>query len=336
MEQPNKVVHEISVLSIFKVLLVIAILWLAYVLRDILVLILVVGIIVTAIEPFVAKLAGEGIPRSVSVIVLYLAILAVLSLFIYFIIPPVASQVKELTLNFPYYSDRITHFDFGSASSAVSNMLDQLASKLSSIAGGLFTAIISIFGGIVSAVTIFVLTYYFLVEEEGIRKGVMKLVAPENRPKLQDAFDKVSIKLGHWLRGQITLMVIIGFVDGLALWILGVPFALTLGLLSGFLEIIPVVGPIVAGVIAVLVAFISGIALWKIIAIVIIYVAIQQLENHILVPKIMQKAVGLSPVVVILAILIGNKLLGLGGAILAVPVAAGIQVVLNEYTDIGK
>lgn len=336
MEDAKKVIHEISWGSIFKILLVLAVLWLAWILRDIIVLLLVVGIIVLILEPFVAKLAEEGIPRALSVIVLYLAVLAVIGLFVYYIIPPVATQIKELTLNLPYYTDRISHIDFGRASSGVSNFLDQIVSKLSGVAGGLINAIISIFGGIVSAITVFVLTYYFLVEKESIKKGVVKLIPAENRPKLLETIDKVSIKLGHWLRGVLSLMILVGVVDGIALWILGVPFALTLGIISGLLEIIPVVGPIVAALAAVFVAFISGIALWKIIVILAIYILIQQVEGHILVPKIMQKAVGLSPVVVIIAILVGNKLLGLGGAILAIPIAAGVQVLLYEYTALGK
>ena len=333
--EKQRIVHDISISSILKIVAVIAALWLIYLLRNVFILLLVVGVIVMAIEPFVRRLAKEGIPRPVSVIVLYLAILTILGFFVYFIIPPVAGQFKEMTLNLPYYTDRLSSLDFGTLSSTLSKTLDELASKLSGFAGGIINAVISIFGGIVSTVTVFVLTYYYLVEEEGIRRGIIKLIPADSRPRLQETVDKVGEKLGRWLRGQISLMVIVGIADGVALAILGIPFALTLGILSGLLEIIPVVGPIVAAVVAILVAFISGVALWKILVIVAIYVLVQQLENNILVPKIMGQAVGLSPVVVIIAILIGAKLLGLGGAMLAVPVAAGIQVFLSEYTDIG-
>ena len=176
MESTNKTIYDISWSLIFKVLAVLAGLWLLWALRDIIILLIVVGIIVLILEPFVAKLAEEGVPRPVSVIVLYLAILAVIGLVIYYIIPPVATQVKELALNIPYYTDRISQIDFGSATSTVSNFLDQITSKLSTVAGGLINAIISIFGGIVSAVTVFVLTYYFLVEEETVKKSVIKII----------------------------------------------------------------------------------------------------------------------------------------------------------------
>lgn len=334
MEQ--KITHEISILSILKILAVLFALWLIYVLRDVVVLLVAVGVIVLAIEPFVAKLAKEGIPRAVSVIVLYLTILIVLGFSVYYIIPPVANQLKELTLNLPYYTERLSSFDYGSLSSTATNVLDQIASKLSGLAGGVINAVISVFGGVVSAIAVFVLTYYFIVEEEGIRHAISRLIPAEKKPKLQEAIDKVSGKLGRWLRGMITLMVIVGVADGAILWVLGIPFALTLGILSGLLEIIPVIGPIAAAIAAVFVAFIAGVALWKILVIIAVYIIVQQLENNILVPKIMQKAVGLSPVIVILAILIGAKLFGIGGAILAVPVAAGIQVLLQEYTALGK
>ena len=126
-------------------------------------------------------------------------------------------------------------------------------------------------------------------------------------------------------------MLIVGVCDGLALWALGIPFALTLGVLSGLIEVIPIIGPILAGTTAVFIAFVSGVPFWKLIAIIVVYVLVQQLENQILVPKIMQKSIGMSPVIVIVALLIGMKLLGIGGAVLAVPVAAGISVFLAEY-----
>jgi len=153
---------------------------------------------------------------------------------------------------------------------------------------------------------------------------------------LYATINKVSERLGEWLRSQLLLMVTIGVLDGTILAILGIQYALTLGLLAGLLEIIPVIGPIVAAVTAIAVAFVSGAPIWKIIAILIAYILVQQLEGNILVPKLMSKVIGLSPIFVIIAILIGNRLLGIGGAILAVPVAAGIQVFLHEYLPLNK
>lgn len=332
MEKIQKVVFDISIKSILKILAVLAGLWLAYALRDVIVILVVVAIIVIALEPFVHKLSDQGIPRGLSVIVLYLALISFLSMILYFLIPPIANQLKELTFNFPYYQDKISQIDLGGATSTISNILDDLSSKLSSITGNIISGIVGIFGGLVSTVTVLVLTYYFLVDKQGITKMALKFIPQNQKDKFIETINKVSVKLGDWIQGQLVLMLAIGLVDWIALSIIGIPYALVLGVLSGLLEIVPVIGPVVAAVFAVFIALVASVPVWKIIAVVVVYILIQQLENHILVPKIMQKAVGLSPIMVIIAILIGSKLLGVGGALLAVPVAAGIQVLIEEYS----
>jgi len=336
MPQSERQIYEISIVSVIKILLLLLGVWLLYLVRDILLIILISAIIVVALEPFVERLAKQGIPRVLSVIVMYIALLVFLGFFIYFIIRPVAGQIKELPLNFPYYTSKLSEINLGDLPSSLGNVFDGFASKISATAGGLLNAIVSIFGGVVSTVTVFALTFYFLVEEEGIRKSIVSIIPIAHKERFYSIVKKLGAKLGDWMRGQFLLMLIVGTVDGIALWILGIEFALTLGVLSGLLEVIPMIGPILAAVAAVFVAFVSGVAPWKILIIVVIYILVQQLENQVLIPKIMQKAIGLSPVVVIIAILIGAKLLGLGGAVLAVPVAAAIQVLLSEYTQFSK
>ncbi len=333
-DKPQKVVFEISLTSIIKVLLLLLAIWFAYLLKDVLVILLVVVIITIALEPFVHKLSDQGVPRGLSVIVLYLALISIFGIMIYFLIPPIANQIKELALNFPYYVSRFNEINLGSNTLTLNKILGDIATKLSSFTGNMVTGVVSVFGGLVSAVMILALTYYALVDTKGIKSLVVNFLPAEKKDKFREAIDKVSAKLSDWISGQVSLMLIIGLVDWLALLILGVPYALVLGLTAGLLEIVPVIGPIIAGVVAVLIALVASVPFWKILIIVAIYILVQQIENHILVPKIMQKAVGLSPLIVIIAILVGSKLLGAGGAILAVPIAAGIQVFLDEYTGL--
>jgi predicted PurR-regulated permease PerM len=335
-EKQQKVVFDITLASIIKVVLVLLAVWLLYLVRDVLIILLVVTIISIALEPYVKRLAEQGVPRGLSVIVLYLALLIAISVAIYFVMPPVVNQIRQLAFNLPYYSTKISHIDFGAATGTVGNILDQIASQFSTLTGSVFSAVFSIFGGLVSAITIFALTYYSLVEEEGIRRMVVSFAPVSGKEKILATINKVSQKMGHWLRGQLTLMLLVGLADGLALWILGFPYALTLGIFAGLIEVVPIIGPILAGTVAVIVALISGLVFWKILAIIVVFILVQQIENHILIPKIMQKAIGLSPVIVIIAILVGLKLLGIGGAVLAVPVAAIIQVLLDEYSHFGK
>jgi len=332
--EEKKVIFEISVMSVVKVVALLFAFYVLYLVRDIVYLLIVVLIISTALEPLVARLATQKIPRALSIIVIYLFILIILSFLLYLIIPPMALQLKELALNVPYYSKRLSDFTQNAGIQSLQNVLSQLSLTLSSYGGDAIGAVFSIFGGIFSAVTIFVLTFYFLVEENGVRHFLFNLVPVAKQERVAKIIKKVGIKFSHWIRGQLGLMLLMGIIDGILFYILGVPFALTLGVLAGLLEIIPIVGPILSGIVAVIIAFIAGIAFWKILLLVGLLILVQQLENQILVPKIMQKAVGLSPVVVIIALLIGGKLFGIGGAILAVPLAAGIQVVYQEYTEI--
>jgi len=334
-QKPKRVIYEISIPSVLKVILVFAILWLLYLVRDILLILLVVALITIALEPYVARLEQDKIPRALSVIVLYLALVVLLGLLLYFVIPPVALQIKELTLNFPYYSNRVSNFNLGDFA-PISGFLSTISSRLSDVAGGVVGALISVFGGIVYAITIFALTFYALLDSENIKKTIVTLIPVEKKDRLRATIAKVGVKLSDWMRGQLLLMLIIGVADGSILALLGIKYALTLGVISGLLEIIPVLGPIIAAVSAIIVAFILGAPLWKIGVILVAYIVVQQLEGNILVPKIMQKAIGMSPIVVILAILLGNKLLGIGGALLAVPVAAGIQVFVKEYFPLNK
>ncbi len=328
MEEPKKVIYEISIPSVLKVILLFIVIWMLYLVRDVLIILLVVLIISIALEPIVSRLAEHGIPKGLSIIIIYLALIVVLGLAVYLIIPPVATQIRELTFNLP---DKLSQFDFSKTSASLGGILDNISNQLSSAGGTFINAIFSIFGGVVSAVTVFALTYYFLVEKNGVKDTLTGLIPVHQKERLRSTFQKVSTKLSYWLRGQLTLMLIVGVCDGLALWALGIPFALTLGVLSGLIEVIPIIGPILAGTTAVFIAFVSGVPFWKLIAIIVVYVLVQQLENQILVPKIMQKSIGMSPVIVIVALLIGMKLLGIGGAVLAVPVAAGISVFLAEY-----
>lgn len=329
----SRIIHEISLGSILRIIGVFLAIYLVYLMKDIVFLLIAVLIFTTALEPVVARLAKIGIPRAFSILICYLFILIVLSFALYLIVPPVAIQLKELALNVPYYSEKISQFNETNASQ-IQSLLSQFGSKLSNYGGDAISALFSFFGGVVSAVTIFVLTFYVLVDENGIRKTLLNLIPPERKEATLKISNKIGTKIGLWLRGQLSLMVIMGIANGLVYYFMGVPYALTIAIIAGILEIIPIIGPVVAAIIGVIVAFVAGVVIWKILIIIGLLILISQLENSILVPKIMQKAVGISPFFVILALLIGNKLLGIPGAILAIPLAAGLQVLFQEYNRI--
>lgn len=331
--EKTKIIHEISLASVLRVIGVLLAIYLVYLMKDIVFLLIAVLILTTALEPIVARLAKIGIPRAFSILICYLFILIILSFALYLIIPPVASQLKDLAMNIPYYTEKVSQFNDANASQ-IQNILSQFGSKLSNFGGDAINALFSFFGGVVSAVTIFVLTFYILVDENGIRKTILNLIPEDRKETTLKISNKIGTKIGLWLRGQLSLMVIMGIANGLVYYFMGVPYALTIAIIAGILEIIPIIGPVVAAIIGVIVAFVAGVVIWKILIIIGLLILISQLENSILVPKIMQKAVGISPFFVILALLIGNKLLGIPGAILAIPLAAGLQVLFQEYNRI--
>ncbi|OGL88417.1 hypothetical protein A3I42_00040 [Candidatus Uhrbacteria bacterium RIFCSPLOWO2_02_FULL_49_11] len=183
----------------------------------------------------------------------------------------------------------------------------------------------------VSFFIILVLTFYMVVDEDGIMR-FLQVITPENIHKDVTALTvKIQNKIGLWLRGQLILMLVIGVLTFIGLTIIGVPYALVLALVAGITEIIPYAGPVIGSIPAIFIAFTISptMGLWT----VLLYVLIQQAENHLLVPKIMQKTTGLNPIIVILAVLIGARLSGVIGALLAVPIASAIEVLIHEHFD---
>jgi len=195
---------------------------------------------------------------------------------------------------------------------------------VSAVAG----AVVNFAGGIFGLVTILILTFYLLVEAEALRMMFLRLFPRDRRPRIAGASREITTKVSAWLGGQLLLGAIIGTTSAIGLWGLGIPFFYVLALISGIGELIPVVGPIISAVPALAVA--ASVSLKKVLFVLIFFVLQQQFENHVLVPKVMSRQVGVSAVTVIVALLIGGELLGIIGAILAVPTAAILQVVASE------
>lgn len=327
---------DISTRTILKTILILVGLYAAYYIRDILVLLFVVVLLAVALEPLIAKLSGWRIPRIISILAVYLLLFLVVGLSIYLILPPLVSQLGDLANNIPSYVGRLSDVQLSEGTLATQKILDSAAQGLSNLSGGVFNAVATVFGGIFSMLTVLTLTFYLLLDEGGMRRALIDTLPLRQREKTAEMLHKIGIKLGSWLRGQLSLMLIVGAATAVGLGILGVPYALALGLLSGLLELVPVIGPIIAGLAAVLIAFASGALVWQLIAVVALFVLVQQLENQILVPKIMNKAIGVSPIVIIVAILIGGKILGLGGAMLAIPIVTVLSVISAEYLEGAK
>jgi len=323
--------------SILRVLGVLAVIGFFFLIRDVVALVFVALVFSAAIDPWVDALARRQIPRALGIISIYVIVIAVFGGTITLLIPPLVEQVRELAKSFPLYYDKLSLGinylrDVSSGVGAENQFQEALGTVekvLSAATAGVFSTISAIFGGIVSFFLLLVLTFYMVVEEDGIKR-FLQVITPDH---LHDEIARVTVKIqeriGLWLRGQLILMVVIGVLTFIGLKAIGVPYALVLAMVAGITEIIPYAGPIIGAVPAVFIAF--TVSPVKGLLAVALYFFIQQLENHLIVPKVMQKTVGLNPIIVIIAVLVGAKLSGVLGALLAVPIAAVVEVLVHEH-----
>ncbi len=307
-------------------LIVIALFWLAIELSGILIIIFISFIIMAALSPFSDFLIRKRIPRILSVLIPYTITIAILVLLIFPLIPFFISQIQLLFNNFPKYIDQVARtFNLQIDASGIKNVFE---SDINALSKNVLSVTGQIFSGFFSTLTVFVISFYLMLQREMLRKQLISLWPKKYQESALRTMTQIENKIGWWLRGQLVLSFSIGFCTWLGLTLLGLPFALPLGLLAGILEIVPTIGPIVSAVPAIIVALTisPGLA----ISVVIFYILLQMLENNLLVPKIMQKAVGLNPIVVIVGVLIGSKFLGIPGALLAVPFIAMTLILVKS------
>lgn len=280
-----------------------------------------------AVLPSVEFLKKKKFPKVLAVLIPYLGIVIAIFLLVIPLIPFVTEQIQSLITNLPKFLDRSASAMGLSVNSV--QIEKYLTTELGSLGQSAVNLTTKVFGGVFSVITIFVVSFYLLMYSDAFKRFMANLFHDGSRDYIYRMLDRVNEKLGAWLRGEIILMVFIGTFSWIGLTILGLPYALPLALLAGLLEIIPTLGPILSAIPAVIVAF--TISPTMALTVVVLYMLIQALENQLLVPKVMQKAVGLNPVIVILSIMIGANLMGFAGALLAIPFVSFIIVLINSF-----
>lgn len=316
------------ILRVVAVLLSLAFLW---VVRDIVIVILLSLVIASAMEPVVDYLSRHKIPRSVSVLGAYFIVIAIVVGLISLMAPLVTEQFRVLTANLPQYTldfqaryPNLSAF-FGGAD------LSSIVQSLFSGGGGadaLFSRTVGFFNGLFAVISVLVLSFYLVAADRGMKHFIHDLVPTAHQKVVMNLIEKIQHKMGLWVVGQLILSLFIFTLTYIGLSILGVKYALFLALIAGLLEIVPYVGPFLSAIPAVFFALIQSPAL--VVGVIILYVIIQKTEGYVLVPKVMEKTVGTSPLVVLLALLVGFKLAGILGLLLAVPLAGAITVVIHE------
>jgi predicted PurR-regulated permease PerM len=329
--------------TIWMTALAVIVLWTAFLIRDILLLIYVSGLLAMGFSPIVRLIERQKVlpigtrrfPRWLAILVLYVVILGTVVGIAAMILPPLVDQAQALWKALPGMFERGE--DFLIARGVLTERLTwRQAVEQAPLPGGgeavgtIFTAISGVIGGLFGLVTILILTFYFLVEAGQLRRTLLGLFHRDERTRVAIASREITVKVSAWLGGQLLLAAIIGATSAIGLWLLGIPFFYVLALVSAIGELIPVVGPILSAVPAIAVA--GTISLNKAILVLIFFIVQQQLESNVLAPKIMERQIGISATTVIVALLLGSELYGVVGAILSVPTAAIVMVVFYEVT----
>ncbi len=338
MHQQAKTI-EISLKTIWYTVFIVAGAWFLFAIRDILLLLFLAIILSSAIQPIVDKLEKKKIPRTLTTLSIYILALVVFFWFFNIIIPILGNELKELGLVLGTYFGNFNNI-FSGYINMISNwnILDQLTTIKDSTSGGvaqlganIFSNTVGVFTGLFKTMIVLSLSFYMIVKKDGAWGFVNNIVPKKYEKYTINLIKRIQHQVGRWMISQFILAGIIFVLEYLVLMLLNVPLALTLALLGGLLEIIPYIGPTISVIPAVLIGL--TISPWVAVVIFLLYILIQQLENHIIVPLLMKKAVGLNPVVVILVLLIGGKLAGVAGLILAVPLTAAASVVWDDLVN---
>jgi predicted PurR-regulated permease PerM len=326
---------DITTGTIFRILLILLAVWFFSLIIDILLMLLAAIILAGAIEPVVNWLQRYRVPRAISVVVVYVCIIVVIVGVLSLLIQPLTEQTIQLANSIPALTVKahtlipiIPALDDTMWQQSVQASVNNFGHDLANLSLSVFQQTKTVFAAFFSIVFVFVLALYLMVEEDALKKFARIITPRVHLPYVEQVLERVQVSIGRWVLAQLALGVIMGTIVGLVLWIMGVKYALLLGLLSGILEILPVIGPIVAAVPGVIIGISQSLPLG--IGVLLVYIISQQIENHVLVPNIMRRAIGLNPLVTIIAVLLGVRLAGLSGAILSVPVATILSVILSD------
>lgn len=327
---------NITTATIVKTVAILLLLYLAFLVKEVLALVFVALIFASAFDPWVDFLQRHKWPRVLSITMIYLVVIGLVTAMVYIMVPILVKEATDLANDLPYYFDKLSVFldnvrqtfgHYGLADNFQSN-LDNLAATLSGWALKLVSAIYGAFNSLFSVFLIMILTFYMVVEENAIKKIVWSVTPAKNQAYAINLVSRMQLQIGYWLRGQLILCLSIFLLTYLGLSILGVKYALLLALVAGITEVIPYLGPVLGGVPAVLLAMTQSPRLALVV--VIMYLIIQQLENNILVPQIMRRVADVNPITSIVVLLIGYRIGGVGGAVIAIPVATAITVGLKD------
>lgn len=286
-------------------------LYFLWLMQELLFSLLIAFILMSALKPAVRALEQKKIPRKIAAVIVYLLFIFFFVYLFSIIVPPIIVEGTALFRNFPYI--------LRSINPDLSNwvQLESLTQYIPNVTGHAFEILGNIFSNVFFVVTTLFFGFYFVLEENVIRKFITRLVDEKKTGEIIAVFNRAEARMSAWFWGQITLMVVVGALTFIGLNLIGVKYALALAVLAGLLEVVPNIGPVISAVPAFIIAVSSSYFLG--LTTIALYVIVQQLENNLIVPWIMRRAVGLDPIITLIALIIGGKIGGVLGVLLAIP-----------------
>ncbi|MBI3385695.1 AI-2E family transporter [Candidatus Gottesmanbacteria bacterium] len=311
---------EFSYRTVLFTLGLLAGVWVFIQIRDILFLLFIAFLLMTAIHPLVVMLERIRIPRVLSILIVYVVVFGLFGVSLAGTIPLLVTQSTKLITDLPTFAARVLPYwniDVG-----------MLTKQIAPISENIVGVTVGIFSNVITTLTTLVFTFYFLLERPRAEQVLTPLVGEQMTKKTIAILRAIEKRLGKWVRGELMLMFSIGIFSYIGLMVLHVDFALPLAIIAGVLEIVPTIGPIVSAIPAILVAL--AISPFLALTVAALYFIIQQTENNLLVPLVMKRTIGFSPLVTILSVMIGGRFAGAIGAVLAVPLLLVLQILVAE------
>ena len=327
------------ILFTLAVLAVVALAWVIIQIKSI-IFVLMLGIIfAAAIEPIVFRLRRAGLRRGQAILLVYATILTVVIGGLYLLVPEIVKQFDSLDAAIPDMFDKLRQRALDSDNALIrqsgyqalwriENTYNRVRASPEIGQDQAVGAATSVLGVLFTLVSLLIVAFYWMTEKATIKRVILGLFSLKNRARAHEIWDEIEYRIGGWTRGQLVLMIIIGSFSGVAYWFMDLRFWLALAIWAGITEAIPFIGPFIGGGTAALFALADSPekALW----VVIFAVILQQFEGAVFVPRVMKNAVGMSPLTVVLAVLIGNALAGPLGSLFAIPIGAACQVLVSN------
>ncbi len=315
---------EISSKTILFTIFLIILLQVLFLIKEVIFSFFIAFIIMSALNPLVTNLQRKRIPRGLSSLIIFAILFSALGYIFAWIIPPVVSETTLLFKNLPKIVSNINpslsqYFD-----------ISLLTKYFPTFTSNAFEFLKNLFSNVIFVLSTIFFSFYFLVEEGALKKFIAGVFETKQALKVTTAIEKAERRMRAWFWGELTLMLIIGVLTYIGLSLLGVRYAISLALIAGLLEIVPVLGPVLSAVPAFIIA--SSGSYFLGLAVIALYFIIQQLENQVVVPLVMKRAVGLNPIATLAALIIGGKLAGFFGVLLAIPITLFVETLLVEFS----